>query len=207
VPGAAAVPAVPGAAAVPATAGAAAVPATAGAAAVPGTTGAAGTPGTSAAPGTAGNATESEYAPDNPDPLGIGGDATLPLINPRNPLNLGGSLIHAGGAAGTPATVLDNPNVLRQAMARAAVLPPPPPPPPTLPPINVTDCANVTLVDGGCPLLTPPYDVGSSGVSTASGTIPAGGVSSPLYPLQQAPLYPYALAPPGQARARARAPR
>ena len=50
----------------------------------------------------AANSSDDDYAPPNPDPLGIGGDASQPLINPRNPLNLGGSLISAplGGSGG-----------------------------------------------------------------------------------------------------------
>ena len=99
--------------------------------------------------------------------------------------------------------VLDNPNVLRNTLINAALplVPPPAPLPP--PPVNVTDCVNTTLIDGGCPLLTtpsPPYpDASSGGVATAAGALPAnpiGGVSSPLLPLQQAPQYGGAQAPP-----------
>ena len=176
--------AVPTAPAVPAVPGVPSVPVAGGAPAAPG------------APGAPANATdpESDYAPDNPDPLGIGGDAAQPLINPRNPLNLGGSLITGVlGSGGAVAKTLDNPNVLRAAAARAALplVPPPVPAPP--PPINVTDCANATLIDGGCPLLTPTVDTSGGAVSTQAGTLPAGAVGNPLYPLQQAP-YPY----PGQ---------
>ncbi|KAK9831412.1 hypothetical protein WJX81_002627 [Elliptochloris bilobata] len=116
---------------------------------------------------------DGDTTPPNPDPLGIGGDASQPLINPRNPLNLGGSLISAplgGGGGGSVGKVLDNPNVLRNTLVNAALplVPPPAPLPP--PPVNVTDCVNATFIDGGCPLLTPttPAEAaGGSGPPTA----------------------------------------